>query len=120
MFDDDEDGVHIYADDDELTAYFEFKNDWENDRGILFGHIEVHKPSKSVIKRIRDKWPEMMQYAADRNFDQILSYSKNERFVKFLNGNKLAEFENEFGETYGVYIWELKQLLERPSPQSAQ
>lgn len=104
MFDGVDDGTEPLVVNDKYASSFELKD------GYLFGHIDIYDESLTTMKEIKRNWEFMKKIAFYEGFNQLLSYTKNKRFIEFLGGAQhVTTVEDEDQGTYEVYKWELLQ-----------
>ena len=77
-----------------------FVVDLEEANGAFFVHVSVTKPR---IKAMREF---LLNDVLDYCGGLVFSYTKNRRFAELMYGKLIDEYEG-----YGVYQWDLKQLL---------
>jgi len=81
----------------------------EEIQGCTFLHCDIKHFSKSVMREIRDAFEIIVSEFKALGKELLFSYTKNERFIKFLGVpyKSLADI-TESGETHKVISWELK------------
>lgn len=87
----------VYYKDDDILVWL------ENIEEQIFLHLVVTNMTKSVVKKIRDKWEEVAIRAVNAGYDELFVYTKDERFVRLIGD---AEYLGP-AQDYGVYKWDL-------------
>lgn len=86
-----------YFEDDDLHLYLENINDQ------VFIHIVLNKFSKSIFKKMMQKWGEVVLKMYNLGYEELFTYTKDNRVVKLVGGAELIGKH----EGYEVYRWEL-------------
>lgn len=87
-----------YYEDDDFKVYLEYFYDQ------LFIHVHIHNFNKAVLKRVKEKWAEIMLDAWFEGFENVFTYTKDNRIIEMI-GNAIY-IETAGG--YEVWKWELK------------
>ena len=91
----------VFYEDDDCTVTLE-----ELD-GHLFVHVAVYEFNKAVLKKLKELWADIKNRAYMSGYDNIHTYTKDMRIVKFFKGFvKLGEFDLPTGK-FEVVQWEL-------------
>lgn len=92
-----------YYEDDDFHVYLELIGEQ------LFVHVVIYKTSKEVIKRIKEKWEEVVVEAWFEGFEDLFTYTNDNRIINIIgNAEKLGDHHIN-GKDYEVFKWELRQ-----------
>lgn len=88
-----------YYQDDDIKVYLEEINT------EVFMHVGIYNMSKSILRKIREKWGEIVIKMYYLGYEEVFAYTKDSRIIKMIGGaEKIGEYKG-----YEVYKWELKQ-----------
>lgn len=86
-----------YYVDDDIKVYLE--NIDEN----VFIHVGIFNMSKAVLRKIREKWGEVVLKMYGLGYEELFAYTKDRRIVDMIGGaEKIADKEG-----YEVFKWDL-------------
>ena len=91
----------VYYEDDDIIVTLE-----ELD-GLLLAHVAIEHSSKKVLKRILKVWEEIKRAAYWQGYENIYTYTKEGRMLKFFKDWKKYGTCQYKGETYEVVGWAL-------------
>lgn len=86
-----------YYEDDDIKVYLENMND-----NVVI-HVAIYNMTKSVLRKIKAKWGEVVQLAYYDGYENLFAYTKDPRIINLIGG---AEYVGE-GDGYEVYRWDL-------------
>lgn len=90
----------------EKRTYFKddnFEVVLEHTDGRFFVHVGIFKATKTSIKKIKEKWGEIVFGLYREGYDELYTYTKDSRIVKMIGG---AEFLG-IADAHEVYKWDL-------------
>lgn len=90
-----------YYEDDDIRVYLENINDQ------VFIHVGINKSSKAVFKRIKSKWEEVAIKMFAIGYEDLFSYTTDNRIIKMIGGAKNIGSGMVSGKTYEVWKWDL-------------
>jgi len=86
-----------YYEDDDIRVWMEEIN------GLLFVHVGIFNMSKAVLKKIREKWGEVVISLYFDGYEELFTYTKDSRIVKMIGDpHKVGQHEG-----YEVWKWDL-------------
>ncbi len=92
--------IDVVYDSPELTAKL------EHAFGETFLHCDVHKPSASVIRKLKELLQAVKEDRESKGvYRPLFSYTQNPRFAKLMGGEYLTDFERD-GKHYEIWMWE--------------
>jgi len=91
----------VFYDDDQITLKLE-----EVDAHLMV-HLVIKKALPSSIKKARIVFQEIKERAYWQGYEQIYTYTKDDRMLKFFGANKVISNVEYKGETYKVVQWDL-------------
>lgn len=71
----------------------------------LFIHVAIYNSTKSVMTEIKEKWAEFMIDAYFNGYEDVFTYTQDNRVVKMIGGAINVGQYND----YEVWKWELRQ-----------
>lgn len=88
-----------YYKDEDIHVYLE-----EIDEQV-FLHVGIQNMSKSILKKIKEKWGEVVIRMYYAGYNEAYAYTKDNRIINLIGGaDKIGEHKG-----YEVYRWALKQ-----------
>jgi hypothetical protein len=87
-----------YYEDDDIRVYL------ENIDNNVFIHVGIFNMSKSILRKIKEKWGEVVIKMYFLGYEELFAYSKDKRIINMIGG---AELIGQGGE-YEVYKWDLR------------
>lgn len=76
--------------------------------GYVLAHVSIFSPDKKTIKRLLEIWVEILARAYWQGYEEIYTYTKDERMLKIVKGGEIiGEYERN-GEIFKVVKWDLK------------
>lgn len=88
-----------YYRDDDIHVYLEEIN------GEVAIHVGITNFSKTVLKRIKEKWGEVVIKMYFLGYEDLFAYTKDNRIIKMIGGAERVGQHNE----YEVWRWDLRQ-----------
>lgn len=87
-----------YYEDDDIKVYL------ENIDNQVFIHVGIYNMSKSILKKIKEKWGEVIIRIWAAGYDEAYCYTKDNRIINLIGGaDKIGDHQG-----YEVYRWALK------------
>lgn len=92
-----------YYRDDDIHVYL------ENINKQVFIHVGLTKASKASIKRMKEKWGEVVQKMFVIGYHSLFAYTKDNRVIKMIGGAEKigSQVDPDTGDLYEVYKWDL-------------
>jgi hypothetical protein len=87
-----------YYQDDDIKVYLEEVGEQ------VFIHVAIYSFSKSVLKKIKAKWGEVIQKMYINGYEEAFTYTKDSRIVKMIGYPEMIGQK----DGYEVWKWELK------------
>jgi len=86
-----------YYQDSDIKVYLEEINDH------IFIHVGINRMSKSVLKRIREKWAEVVIKVYFLGYEELFAYTEDNRIIKLIgDADLIAKYKG-----YEVWKWDL-------------
>ena len=88
-----------YYETDDYRIWMEDINDQ------LFIHVAIYNSTKTVVTEIKEKWAELMIDAYFNGYEDVFTYTQDNRIIKMIGGaTNIGQYND-----YEVWKWELKQ-----------
>lgn len=88
-----------YYEDEDIKVYLENIND------CVFIHVGIHNMSKSVLRKIKEKWGEVVLKMYALGYEELFAYTKDSRIINMIGGSEKLDQ----AKGYEVYKWDLRQ-----------
>lgn len=91
--------------DGDVEAYSEFYD------GNYYVHVVIENAKPSTIKKIKEGWASILEWAKSNNLNHIYTYTENVKFLRFFPGYTLignTGYIPEAKKSYEVVEWELE------------
>lgn len=87
-----------YYEDDDIRVWVEEINE------LPFVHVGIFNMSKAVLKKIKEKWGEIVISLYFDGYEELYTYTKDSRIVKMIGeAEKVGQHE-----VYEVWKWDLR------------
>lgn len=86
-----------YYQDNDIKVYLE-----EIDNNV-FIHVGIYNMSKSILRKIKEKWGEIVLKMYYLGYEEVFAYTKDNRIINLIGGAEKIGKEKD----YEVYKWDL-------------